>query len=1296
MLPFFGSNITLVWLPTGIAVAALMRWGYGLWPGVFIGAWLVNFSLGSPLWVVTGIAVTNTLGPLLTAYLFGKLSLHPELDRGKDILLLVIASAMGMFVSAGGGVGSLVLFGLLPSRDTVSALLCWWAGDFVGVLLAAPLLLNFSRQALAVLWRQRFEFGIWLLITLAVCWVIFFLDFSDYGAYLPRAFVVIPLVVWAALRFDLLGSSLAGLIVVIIATLATSLGHGPFFTLDEHPGLFSLWLFLITLVILGLMVALLQSDRMRRMEDLRRSEAFTVSVLDSLLAHIAVLDGQGTIIAVNQAWRRFAEENGLPGQLESCIGVNYLSICEKSAGQYNEEAERVKAGLLAVLAGELDEFYLEYPCHSPTLKRWFLLHVSPLKDIGKGVVMAHHNITERKLAEQEKQELLDRFQKINSRIPGVFYQYRLHPDGSSSLPYASQGINDIYQVSAAEVMEHSDRLWSFTHPEDLEALEASIKASARDLTPWQHEYRIRFDDGTERWLYGNSMPQREEDGSVLWHGFLTDITQHKKAEQALRESESRFRLMADCAPVLIWMSGLDKRCFYFNKVWLEFTGRTLGQESGNGWLEGVHKEDARHVEKVYTTAFGKREDFTIEYRLRRFDGEYRWVIDHGVPRFGEDGEFIGYIGSCFDFTERKQAEDELQQNQELFSLYIRNSPIFTYIKEVTPSKNAVLQASENFIEIIGLPGSEIAGKSMHELFPPEFAEKIIADDWAVVEKGEVLKLDEELHGRHFTSIKFPINQGDRTLLAGYTIDITERKEAELASHKAKELAEEAIKVKSSFLANMSHEIRTPMNAIIGMAYLAGQTELTPQQRDYMDKIRQSGQHLMDIINDILDFSKIESGKLTLEIIEFELADVFITVSNLIGGKAKDKGMELVFDIAKDMPELFIGDPLHLRQVLVNFGINAVKFSDKGVIRFSVDMLEDSGQEVLLRFAVTDQGIGLTPDQKSRLFQSFSQADASTTRQYGGSGLGLAICRNLAELMGGSVGVNSEIGKGSTFWFTARLRKCQCGLTQPDSSGWSKPVQDDLGSDKDSFDQTSRVGIDRIQGARILLVEDNEINQLISMALLRSIGLEVDLAENGKIAVEKAMTGRYDLVLMDTQMPVMNGFDATREIRKFKNFQDLPIVALTANVSGSSRVQCLDVGMNDHLAKPIDPDRLFAVLLQWIQPKQDSSTASGPDILVHAVKDNNPAPVSLAKGNHAAVDSPESYQQIKRVVETMLVLLTNYDSAALDWLSDHRKSLQAALGKDFVRFEHDVRNFDFVKALQLIKSVSNDGRLPLAE
>ena len=187
MLPFFGSNITLVWLPTGIAVAAFMRWGYGLWPGVFIGAWLVNFSLGSPLWVVTGIAVTNSLGPLLTAYLVGKLSLHSELDRVKDILILVIASAMGMFVSAGGGVGSLVLFGLLPSQDAISALLCWWAGDFVGVLLATPLLLSFSRQALAVLWRQRLEFGIWLLITLALCWVIFFLDFSAYGAYLPRA-----------------------------------------------------------------------------------------------------------------------------------------------------------------------------------------------------------------------------------------------------------------------------------------------------------------------------------------------------------------------------------------------------------------------------------------------------------------------------------------------------------------------------------------------------------------------------------------------------------------------------------------------------------------------------------------------------------------------------------------------------------------------------------------------------------------------------------------------------------------------------------------------------------------------------------------------------------------------------------------------------------------------------------------------------------------------------------------------------------------------------------------------------
>ncbi|MFH1872722.1 MAG: PAS domain S-box protein [Pseudomonadota bacterium] len=734
---------------------------------------------------------------------------------------------------------------------------------------------------------------------------------------------------------------------------------------------------------------------------------------------------------------------------------------------------------------------------------------------------------------------------------------------------------------------------------------------------------------------------------------------------------------------------------------------------------------------VFKASRGIEDIYELTY-IRKDGSRFPAVVSVTALRDAQNA-IIGYLLIGTDNTARKQIEAEQKQlGQRLRDNQFYTRSLFEANIDAlmtTDPSGIITDVNKQMEALTGCTRDELIGAPFKNYFTdPKRAEASIK---LVLSKKTVTNYELIARARDGRETVVSFNattfyDRDRRLQGVFAAarDVTERKrldqvleEKNVELESAKATAEKASLAKSDFLSSMSHEIRTPMNAIIGMSYLVLKTEMTPRQRDHIKKIQASSRHLLGIVNDILDFSKIEAGKLEIEHTEFELEKVLDSVADLIGEKTAAKGLELVFDIDKKVPPMLVGDPLRLGQILINYSNNAVKFTEQGEIGIAIGVKEETDHDVLLYCAVRDTGIGLTTEQMGCLFQSFSQADTSTTRKFGGTGLGLVIAKNLAKLMGGEVGVNSEPGKGSTFWFTARLDKgarqhrplvlsadlkdrhvlvvddnestrlvlgdmlrsmslrvdlassgtaAIAAVESADARGapyaivfldWHMPGMDGietarqlmrrplkriplmmmvtaygreevikgaeaagiedvlikpvgasvlfdavvrmLGGSADGTPATAEVPTDAfallagIKGARILLVEDNDLNQEVAIELLTEAGFIVDVADNGRIAVDKVHANPYDIVLMDMQMPVMDGVTATQEIRKDPRFLGLPVVAMTANAMQGDRDRCLAAGMNDHVPKPIEPEDLWKALLKWVKPRQPPAVTDAP-------------------------------------------------------------------------------------------------------
>ncbi len=916
-------------------------------------------------------------------------------------------------------------------------------------------------------------------------------------------------------------------------------------------------------------------------ESLRRRDLYQRALLDNFPFAVWLKDTQSRFLTVNQGFVHTFSAHSV----EDLIGKNDFDIAPR------ELAECYLADDLEVMQTR-QSMNLEEEILTEGARKCFETYKAPIiDDRGEllGTVGFARDISERKKTEATINRLNTDLLATLQAIPDLLFDIDI-----------AGTYHDIWTQDSALLSGDQNALIGHTVAEMLPSEAANtIMAALNEANESGRSFGkvicLNLEIGI-RW-FELSVSRKSDTGEPLTRFIVLsrDISTRRQVEEQLRESETRLRLALSAANQGWFDIDLLTGSVEVSPEYARMIGYEPEEFHSNftNWLDHVHPEDRESISTIFRACIEDGGPHSMEYRRQTRSGEWKWLRSDGkIVQWDASHRATRMIGIHTDITERKLTEQAIEESESKYRKLFETANDGIFLQGTTGFLDCNLKGASMF----GLSKAEILGRSFVDLSPERQPNGRLSSE--VAAENFVLALNEGTPCFEWQSLDADgvpmdveitltrIEYGGARSLQAIVRDISHRKaaEAELQKYQdhlenlvnirtadlsvAKEAAEAASRAKSTFLANMSHELRTPMNAIMGMTGLARRQADNPKLIDKFDKIDHASKHLLHVINDILDISKIEAERLTLEQVDFKVDDTLENLRILIQQKAAEKGLLLRFDFPEELASRsFQGDPLRLGQVLLNLASNAIKFTDAGSINVQVRLRDESSSHALLRFEVRDTGIGIGPQDQKRLFTAFEQADGSTTRKYGGTGLGLAISKRLVQMMGGDIGVESQPGSGSTFWFTVRLIKAKDGVATREAI-----------VENDNAEVQIRT---RYAGARVLLAEDEPINQEVSRGLLEEVGLRVDLAEDGAMAVTMAQRTPYNLILMDVQMPTLNGIEATRAIRALAGCQHTPILAMTANAFDEDRQQCIEAGMNDHIGKPVDPDILFETLLKWL-------------------------------------------------------------------------------------------------------------------
>lgn len=966
------------------------------------------------------------------------------------------------------------------------------------------------------------------------------------------------------------------------------------------------------------------------------------------------------IVYFSKPWKKML------GYVPDDIGEN---ITEWQTRIHPEDAPAMQEALLKYLSGELPAFHSEHRmlCKDGTYK-WVLSRGmitdrtadnKPTRMIGTQTDINHIKQTEVELSQRVTQ-----FQGLSENIPGVIFEYESRPDGSHLYRYLSPAMGKIFGIKPSSIF----KLTQFIHPNDLDEMEATLAKAADTLAPFYLESRLILPGRGIVWRsISCSFSYKTATGGKVFTGLMLDISERKKADEKLNESENRLASLIANLQTGILMEDENHQIVLTNELFCKMFGLNRNQEEIQGMDYTEIIEQVKHLFKD-PEYFAERVVTLLEFQQLTVNDI--WELKDGrvfsldfIPIYNNK-VYKGHLWKYTDVTTENTAVNALIISEEKYRGIIANMNLG--LLEIDTEEN-ILFANQSFCDMCGFELDELIGSRAAQLFlkgenielmerKNEERKRNTSDAYEIVVKNKRGQV------RWWLISGAPRHNENGELVGsiGIHLDITAQKELEYELTIAREQAEQSTRSKEVFLANMSHEIRTPMNAILGMSNQLSKTTLTSKQQFYLDTINSASENLLVIINDILDLSKIEAGKLSLEKIAFEPLEVIKRAMQVLLHKAEEKGLVLTnstFD--ETVSPVLVGDPYRLNQVFLNIMSNAIKFTERGRVDIAVKVINDLRDDQLLRVTIKDTGIGMDEPFVKSLFEKFSQEDASVTRQYGGTGLGMSICKELIELMGGTIRATSTKGLGTSVIFE---------ITFP------KGLAADLPS-KETFVANESM----LAGKKILVVDDNEMNRLVATTILNNYGAETVEAGNGQESVEYLMKNLVDLVLMDIQMPVMNGFEATKIIRNVIS-KTMPIIALTANAIKGDNEKCLEAGMNDYMSKPFKEEDLLRKIATSLLAELPKNTI--------AVNKPVERPVSYYDISEIKIISRGNEEFVKKMLKMFIEQTPGH-------LSEMRSKLQSnqltVVGEIAHRIKPTIDNMGIVTLKATIREIEKIGK-----